>query len=356
MKYGLLLLGEHAPDRLLELARFAEKHDFQHLWYADEKFYRDPYVSLTYVARHTDRIRLATCVTDPYTRHPALTAMAIASLDEVSGGRAVLGIGAGSSGLRALNLSQTKPVIALREAVALIRRMWAGETVEMQGEVIAMHGGELNFRARQDIPITIATSGRQILRLAGEVADSVMLGDIASPRVITAALAEVQCGAERVGRSLADVKVFSRANLILSDNPAAARAPMRPWIAGGLWHMYGKWDYYLNYSPDWDERFGAIKQFIERQGGKPRNVGDLGLIAPYTDLISDDLVRDAALAGTVDEVARQIVEIAALGLDEITLYPMPLEGQTLESVLERFVGEVLPAVWQLQKELSGSIH
>ncbi|MBK8021166.1 MAG: LLM class flavin-dependent oxidoreductase [Chloroflexi bacterium] len=350
MDYGLLLLGEHGLDRLLKLAHFAEDNQFQHLWYADEKFFRDPYVSLTYLAQHTSRIKLATCVTDPYTRHPALSAMAMASLDEVANGRAVLGIGAGSSGLHAMNLHQTKPVVALREAIGLIQQLWAGETVTVEGEVVSFHGGELNFKARPDIPVVIATSGRQILRLAGEVADGVMLGDLASARVITAAMAEVKRGAERAGRSLDNVKFFSRANLILSDDPAAARAPMRPWIANGMWHMAGKWEYFLNYSPDWEERFQEIKAFIERQGGRPRNVGDLALIAPYTSLVSDDLVRDAALAGTVEEVARQIVEIAGTGVHEVTLYPMALEEQTLESVLERFVSEVLPAVKQMQKE------
>jgi 5,10-methylenetetrahydromethanopterin reductase len=78
MQYGLLLLGEHEPHRLLTLARFAEAHNFENLWVGDEKFFRDPYVSLTYLAQHTERISLGTCVTDPYTRHPALTAMAMA--------------------------------------------------------------------------------------------------------------------------------------------------------------------------------------------------------------------------------------------------------------------------------------
>jgi 5,10-methylenetetrahydromethanopterin reductase len=349
MEYGLLLLGEHPPDRLVSLAQFAERSHFQNLWYSDEKFFRDPYVSLTYVAQHTESIKLGTCVTDPYTRHPALTAMAIGTLDEVTSGRAVLGIGAGFSGSQAMGLQHTKPIVALREAITLIRRLWAGETVSVQGEMVAFYGGELNFRARRDIPILIASSGRQILRLAGEIADSVMLGDIASARVIAPALAEVQRGADCAGRSLARVPLIARANLILSDDPAAARAPMRPWIAVGLWHTYPKWNYYFNYSPDWEERFRPIKDFIERHGGKPRNVGDYPLIAEYAELIPDDLVRDAALAGTVDEVARQIVEIAATGVTQITLYPMPLEGQTIESVLERFVQEVLTAVARLQK-------
>lgn len=264
MRYGLLLLGEHSPDRLLNLARFAEAHDFENLWYGDEKFFRDPYVSLTYLAQHTERIQLGTCVTDPYTRHPALTAMAMGTLDEVAGGRAVLGLGAGFSGLPALAVHQVKPVAALRESITLIRRLWAGETVTMQGEVIAFHGGELNFKARPDIPILIASSGRQILRLAGEMADCVMLGDLASARVIAPALAEVRHGAERTGRSLTGVPLIARANLILSDDPSAARAPMRPWLAVGLWQMYPRWDYYFSYSPEWDERFKAIRAFIGR--------------------------------------------------------------------------------------------
>jgi 5,10-methylenetetrahydromethanopterin reductase len=248
-----------------------------------------------------------------------------------------------------MGMQHSKPVVALREATALIRELWRGETVTVQGETVVFRGGELNFKTRHNIPILIASSGRQILRLAGEVADAVMLGDMASTRVIAPALEEVRRGAERGGRSLNGVPLIARANVILSDDPAAARAPMRPWIAVGLWHTYPKWDYYFNYAPEWEARFQSIRTFIEQYGGKPRNVGDGGLIAEYAGLISDDLVRDAALAGTVEEVARQIVEIAAAGVTQITLYPMPLEGQTLESVLERFVREVLPAVAHIQK-------
>jgi 5,10-methylenetetrahydromethanopterin reductase len=345
MRYGLLLLGEHAPERLRNLARFAEEHGFDHLWYADEKFYRDPYVSLTYVAQHTSRITLGTCVTDPYTRHPALTAMAMGSLAELAGGRAVLGIGAGFSGLQAMGIKQTTPTTALREAIDLIRQLWAGGPVTYLRDTVKFHGGELNFTPPSKIPVLMATSGRRILQLAGEIADGVMLGDLASPRVIAPALAEVTRGAHRAGRSLADVlPLISRANLIIAEDPAEARRPMRPWIAIGLWHMYPRWDYYFNYTPAWHERLRPIEEFIQRQGGKPRNVGDFNLIAAHADLIGDDLVRDAGLAGTVDDVVRQIVEIAGTGITHLTLYPVPVGRQTIESVLETFVTDVVPAV------------
>jgi alkanesulfonate monooxygenase SsuD/methylene tetrahydromethanopterin reductase-like flavin-dependent oxidoreductase (luciferase family) len=117
-----------------------------------------------------------------------------------------------------------------------------------------------------------------------------------------------------------------------------------------LWHSYPRWNSYFNYTPEWDERFKPIKEFVEAYGGKPRNVSDSNLIAEHFHLISDDLVRDAALCGTVDDVAAQIVEIMTkTATTQITLYPVPLEGQTIESVLEQFVNEVLPAVERVQK-------
>ena len=342
MRYGLLLLGAHPPDQLLKLASLAEAHDFEHLWYADEKFYRDPYVSLTYLAQHTSRIKLGTCVTDPYTRHPALVAMEMGTLAELAGGRAVLGIGAGFSGLRALGTRQTKPVAALREAIELIRRLWAGETVTYEGETVTFHGGELNFEVEQQIPILIATSGRQILRLAGEVSDAVMLGDLGSAPVINQALAEVQRGASRVERSLDGVPLISRVNLILSEDAEAARNLMKPWIAIGLWYKYPNWDYFFYHDEEWEDRLQPLKAFIENHGGKPRNVGDYDLISSYTELITDEMVRHSALAGTVDDVVHQIVEIADTGITQIALYPMPLPGQSIELVLDAFVKDVMP--------------
>ncbi|MFQ5923078.1 MAG: LLM class flavin-dependent oxidoreductase [Anaerolineales bacterium] len=85
MKYGLLLLGEHSAERLVNLAQFAESHAFEHIWYADEKFFRDPFVSLTFLLQQTSRIKVGIGVTDPYTRHPALIAMAMGTMAEFQG-------------------------------------------------------------------------------------------------------------------------------------------------------------------------------------------------------------------------------------------------------------------------------
>ena len=134
MKAGLLLLGHDPLERLAGLARLAEAAGFDHLWLADERFFREVYSSLAVCAAHTRAIALGPCVTDPYSRHPALTAMAIATLDELSGGRAVLSIGAGISGFAELGIRRERPARALREAIMLVRRLLAGKTVDLAGD------------------------------------------------------------------------------------------------------------------------------------------------------------------------------------------------------------------------------
>jgi 5,10-methylenetetrahydromethanopterin reductase len=204
--------------------------------------------------------------------------------------------------------------------------------------------GQLNFKPRPDIPILIASGGRQILRVAGELADLVMLGDLGSAFVINQAMKEVEQGAARAGRSLRDIPAISRVNLILSQEVAEVRNLMKPWILMSLWHTYPNWEYFFFYTPEMEERLKPFKDFIEaRGGGKPRNVGDYALVSPYRDLITDEMVRHSALAGNVDDVVEQIVEIAGTGINHITIYPMALPGQDVESVLMRFVDEVLPA-------------
>lgn len=352
MDYGLLLLGEHSPDRLINLARWAEAHNFRHLWYADEKFYRDPYVSLAYVAQNTSRIAFGPCVTDPFTRHPAITAMALGTLDEFAGGgRAVLGIGAGFSGIEAMGIQRGKTVAALREAIDLIRRLWAGETVTLEGSAVSFHDGQLNFGARPDIPILIASAGPQILRLAGEVADMVMLGDLAGRAQVEKALAHVEQGAQRAGRTLDDITLITRLNLIISDDAEVAQEPMKPWILIDLWHIYPNWSSLFYYSPDWDERLKPLAEFIEDYGGKPRNVGDYELVSQFSPLITPEMVQQKALAGSVAGIVGQIVELAKVGIKQITLYPVPVEGQTLESTLAVFGEEIMPRAEQALSRL-----
>src|SRR5579864_4916654 len=106
---------------LVDRSRLAEASGYDAVWVADERFYREVYSTLAVLAQNTRRVQLGTCVTDPFARHPALTAMAIATLDEISGQRAILGIGAGISGFPELGIVRRKPAAAIREMVEVVR-------------------------------------------------------------------------------------------------------------------------------------------------------------------------------------------------------------------------------------------
>jgi 5,10-methylenetetrahydromethanopterin reductase len=268
--------------------------------------------------------------------------MAAATLDDVSGGRAVLGIGAGFSGLEAMGLRRSRTVHTLRQAIVTIRRLWAGETVSIEEGAFVLREANLNFPARAGIPILIASASQQILRLAGELADEVMLGDLGSVEVIGRALAEVERGAARTGRRVAEMERIARLNLVLSDDPEVALDAVRPWILAYLWHAYPDWSSLLDYTPDWEDQLQPLKDFIAAQGGGPRNVGDRSQVLRFGRLLPERLLRRYALTGRAEDVRQQINEIAGTGITGIAIYPTPLPGQTTESVLREFLGAVLP--------------
>jgi 5,10-methylenetetrahydromethanopterin reductase len=132
-------------------------------------------------AAHTSNVLLGPCVTDPFSRHPALTAMAIATLDEVAGGRGILGIGAGISGFAELGIHRRKPARAIGETIEVIRALLRGGSVDFHGEVINLDQGRLSFMPhRSAIPIYVASNGLLGQRVAGAVADGAIMEACAS--------------------------------------------------------------------------------------------------------------------------------------------------------------------------------
>src|SRR5215471_4097111 len=144
MTLQLLLLGDVPVAQLKERARLAEANGYTAVWVADERFHREVDSCLGQIAANTAKVLVGPCVTDPHARHPALTAMAIATLDEISGGRAILGTGAGISGIAELGIERRKPARAIRESIQLIRALLRGETADFYGEVIALNNGRLS--------------------------------------------------------------------------------------------------------------------------------------------------------------------------------------------------------------------
>ena len=333
---GLLLLPA-APDRLAAIAKLAERTGYDYLWLADERFFREVYASLTHAAHVTERIRLGPCVTDPYSRHPALTAMAIATLDEISGRRAVLGIGAGVSGFRELGIAREKPAVAIRESVELIKKLLRGETVTYKGERVTFEDGKLDFTpVRANVPIYVASQHVHGCRVAGRIADgAIMQGCVAEPllRFFRNTVAEA---VRKAGRDPKTIDLVARINVCIHDDRRVARDVMRPGIVRSLASQRPEFFTFRTAGVD------VPKTLAEKVASLPYT-HEPGPLAALASDVPDALVDAVSLTGPPDVVAEDVIRLARGGITQLAIYPMAPDGH-VDVVIERFQTEVMPRV------------
>jgi len=328
LTYGVLVNAEYPHRDLMRYAQQSEALGLDAFWYADEKFYRETYTGLAACALATSRIALGTGVTEPYTRHPALTALAIASLDELSGGRAVLGFGAGRVGFPQMGIALERPAVRLREAMQVIRRLWAGERFTFAGEAITWNDAALQFPARAGIPIYLAADGPHTLRLAGEVADGVIIPHCASPLILGPKLELVRQGRARSGRT-SGPDVLARLDVSLSRDRENALYQGRLRLARFLWSQYPNIGYLETHGlvlpAELDRRF--------REAGPFQRTQERAAFLPFADAIPAELVRPIACAGTPEDVAGQLRTVLGAGADGVMAYLQIPPGESMESVL-----------------------
>ena len=167
-------------QEITEAAIFAEQSGFDYFLVPDEGFTRDVFVALTSIALHTKKIKFGPAIVNPYTRHPVTSAITVATLNEISHGRAFIGFGVGGSlVLGPLGIESRSPLSMCKEAVIMSRRILNGETVNFQGEFFNLRNARIQFNPYSEIPILMAGRGNKMLAQAGELADGVLLSGIA---------------------------------------------------------------------------------------------------------------------------------------------------------------------------------
>ena len=329
MKLGLLTIGDVPATSIVNRAVAAERHEFEWFWIGDERFFREPYQLLALAAKATSQIRLGPCVTDPFSRHPALTSLAIATLDEISNGRAVLVYGAGKSGFPEMGIDRSRSVTAIREATQLVRTLLRQGAADFEGERISFHDGRLNLPTPVDCPIWIASEGTLTLTMAGQVADAVLIGSAANRTGAERAIAAVDRGAERVGRLRPPVHL--RIDVAVSDNRAAALDAARP-IA--LRHLIR----HLN-DPGFVEDHRLCSKLVEQlRGIDYRGYSkDAQRIQDWAAIVPDDLVTPFCWAGTPTDVASACRTIAPL-VEGVTIYPLRTGNQNWNEAVTAIAG------------------
>ena len=337
--FGVGLAPTEPLKKIAWIARTAEVLGFKYIVHADQRFRgeKDVFVTLTSDALSTEKIMLGPCISDPYTRIPGMLATAIASLDEVSGGRAILTLGVGGSGFDELHIAREHPNIAVREAFQIVRGLLRGEEVTFKGKMFQVTKARMNLECRRDIPMFIASRSPMNLELAGEMADGALLASYASEEQLRYAIGRVEAGAKRSGRSLSDLKLIAWLYASISDDSATAVANVRPFVTQAL----------LNTSPEmypvmfrgFDQDVTSFVLDCRKTGGRSRANED-------RKYLTDEVIRRFSVAGTPEECIEKLRAVAALGIDTIWLRPFsaPFSESDHERVIIPFAERVLPHV------------
>lgn len=200
--FGIEFVPNDPALKIGYMAKLAEDVGFDTVWITDHYNNRDVYTTLAVLSCVTNKVKLGTGVTNPYTRNVAITASSIASINEASGGRAILGIGPGDKAtFETMGIEWVKPLTAVKESVAALRILLAKKKLNDCG----MKGAQLTFRLG-DVPIYIGAQGPKMLELAGAVADGVLV-NASHPEDFKYAVPLVHKGAKDAGRDPDDVEI-----------------------------------------------------------------------------------------------------------------------------------------------------
>jgi 5,10-methylenetetrahydromethanopterin reductase len=307
----LVVYGTEPPDALLACVELAEEAGLGGIWVGDSPvLWRELYTLLGAAAARTGRVRLGPGVTNPVSRQLAVTASALMTLQELSGGRAALGLGLGASAVRTVGARPAR-LAELESAVAELRAYW-----EESGDGIAYGDGQPR------IPIHLGASGPRMLELSGRIGDGCLAVVGLHPRQLEAARERIAAGEPGKGFELTFWVPFA-----VADESAPAREAVKSYVARSLRH------------PLPAELTPLEQEAAERIQASYSYDQHLAPDAEHARLVPDEIVEDWAVAGTPGECRMQLERLDLRPGDRIGVVPMG-SGPKLEQV-RRFVSEVL---------------
>jgi probable F420-dependent oxidoreductase len=328
MDFGFTLKPENTLERTVALTRQAEAAGFTSGWLFDSHvLWRDPYPLLTLMAQATTTLRLGTCVTNPATREPSVTASLLATLDELSGGRMDLGIGRGDSARRVLGKPPTT-MATLEEAINVIRTLVAGKAIEFEGT-------ELQFPWTRgwDLPVWVAGYGPMALAMTGRVADGVIL-QLADPDLIDWFVGQIREAERAAGREAGSVRVQAAAPAHVGDL-ADCRERTRWFPALVSNHVVDLVNKYPR-----EQLPESLTGYVrDRTGYDYLHHAEVG--SSNAQFVTDDIVDRFCLVGSVDAHIERLRALAEAGVDQFNLYLM--NGDE-EEQLEIYGSQVIPAL------------
>ena len=313
---ALYLQDAHPISEGMEYTKYAEEKGFEAVWQADSRLVRDAIVPMSAFAAVTDTIKIGSGVVDCWTRNPARLAATFSTLDDLAPGRVILGIGAWWDPLaEKVGISRAKPLRAMREIITAVRALLANETVTMNGEFVHLDGVELDYvyqeRRPKDVPIYLGATGMQMMELAGEIADGVVLNYLVSPDYNKKALEHLAIGADKAGRSW---EAIDRPQLVVCsvhEDRKTALDMARMMVTQ-----------YLGQQPHIMKASGVPQSLLDRVGEVLTWPATHEQVEAASKLVPDEIVQMLTASGTPDEARTKVREYIADGATCPILYPL----------------------------------
>ena len=339
MKLSLASLGAEPGARFLQDVKLAERLGFHAFFHNDKKWAREVFSRLGAATQCTTRIGLGTSVIDPYTRHAALLAQATATLAELAPGRFRVIMGSGSHFETLPGYGSPKPVAGLREAAELMRRLWRGEKVTLDGEVVKFKDGALDWTPTEIPQLYIASRGPQILKLAGSIADGVLIGSFATPPGIAYAKRHILPGLQASNRDWRDIRLCSWIYLsVLAHADDPVPEGIKRGVSFAFWSSRKALGAMIDeLAPDASNAFRSFIRDAPHEWSPP-------IMDELRRLIPRGLIDSLALVGTAPQVTHRLKALAAAGVEEIVIWPFPVAGQDIDAFMHTLAQDVMPHV------------
>jgi probable F420-dependent oxidoreductase len=333
LTFGVTVLPDPPYQRMIELMQLAERHGFEYAWtYDSHVLWQESFPTLALAADRTSRIKLGHMVANPGTRDPTVLASAYATLQDISNGRMIMGIGRGDSARRYIGQQPVK-MGEFEAALAMIKPF-------MNGREVSWNGKELQLKwVRPELPeieMHVAGYGPKALAVAGRRGDGVII-QLADPDIIQWIMATARRAAEEAGRDPAALKCIVSAPSHVSDDLQDAREQVRWFPAMVSNHVQDLVD---RYGSDGSTVPKALTDYVQAKRfydyDEHSRVG-----ARHGEFVTDEICDRFCVIGTAEQCVAKLRELESIGVDQFNVYLMT-QGQ--EETLRAYGERIIPSL------------
>ena len=287
----------------MKLVKASEDNDFASVWIAEDYFYGGAFSTAAACAVQTSKIQIGIGVINPFTRHPVLSAMESASLDAISKGRIILGLGGSNKRWMEdmAGIPFKKPIQSTKECAMIIKELIGKGHVKFDGEIFKTGDVELDFVPyRKDLPVYLGVKGPKALHIAGQIADGVLLSTMTSLPYVAYAKEHIAAGAKEAGRDPSEIKISAYFPMHVDKDSKKAKQAVKEVVAKFI-GIHGVHPI-LTCTGMTEEQIMPFKEGVMK-----------GKFA--TELVTDELVDLLAIAGDPDECKAKLKALNEAGVD-----------------------------------------